>query len=86
MEGGNITCTDCIVSEGRQVTEEFTSIDPAKQGSINLNNSQTYYPSAPGTNPQALLKSLTVTPGSITFAPETVPIRSTRQAAPHPYK
>lgn len=72
VEGGNITCTDCIVSEGRQVTEEFTSIDPVKQGSITLTNTMEYYPGVPGTNPQALLKSLTVNPGPLTFTPETV--------------
>ncbi|MDF2939253.1 MAG: hypothetical protein K0Q90_4626, partial [Paenibacillaceae bacterium] len=72
VEGGNIVCTDCIVSEGRQVTEEFTSIDPVKQGSITLTDTMEYYPGAPGTNPQALLKDLAVTPGSLAFSPETV--------------
>lgn len=34
VEGGNIACYDCIVCEGRQATEEFTSIDPVKLGTI----------------------------------------------------
>ncbi|THF72901.1 cadherin-like beta sandwich domain-containing protein [Cohnella fermenti] len=71
VEGGNITCYECIVSEGRAVTEDFTAVDPVKLGTISFVDSAQYYPGATGTNPQYVLKSLEVDPGALSFDPET---------------
>ncbi|MEK3883346.1 cadherin-like beta sandwich domain-containing protein [Paenibacillus sp. PL2-23] len=70
-EGGNITFYNSIVSEGRAVSEAFTSIDPVKLGSINFVDSKTYYSGVSGMNPQYVLKSLDIAPGTISFDEET---------------